>query len=197
MFGCFAIRLLDKRAPLCSAGAAVGIKISVVIIPTCWYQELLPCRDQGTADWWYQVFPDNPLHWVQNQAFTVQAVPVLHIRYGIDTLYLASGNFWSFFLFFFFCQKIKKKKSTKQNQQWRKHTTLKKKSPVGYFNPVSGWKTLHHLTKAQDRVWNASPKQKKLLTQHMKSLLPEEILASLPLRSWESSSSFWLLIAGM
>lgn len=59
----------DKRAPLCSAGAAVGIKFSehsVVIIPTCWYQELLPCRDQGTADWWYHVFKDNPLHWVQN-----------------------------------------------------------------------------------------------------------------------------------
>lgn len=165
---------------------------AVVIIPTCWYQELLPCRDQGTADWWYHVFPDNPLHWVQNQAFTVQAVPALHFRYGIlCTLPLA--NFWSFF----FLPKGKKKTQNKTKSTMTKTHNIKKKNPVGYFNPVSGWKTLHHLTRAQDRVWNESSKQKELLTQHMRSLLPEEILARLPLRSWESSSSFWLLIAGM
>lgn len=92
---------------------------AVVIIPTCWYQELLPCRDQGTANRWYHVFKHNPLHWVQNQAFTVQEDPILHCRYGVLRT-LPLPNFWTFF----FCQKVKNLK-TKQNQQ-QKSTQHKK-----------------------------------------------------------------------
>lgn len=102
---------------------------AVVIIPTCWYQELLPYRDQGTADWWYHVFKDNPLHWAQNQVFTLQAVPVLHFRYGIlCTLLLA--NFWSFR---FFCQKVKKP------QNKTKSTTKKAHNIKNYIFKSSKW----------------------------------------------------------
>lgn len=150
------------------------------MIPTCWYQELLPCRDQGTADWWYHVIKTS-----QFTEFRIKLSPCRQSQfYTSDMGYSVPCKF----LKPFFAKRLKKIQNKTKSTMKKAHNI----KPV-YFNPVSSWKTLHHLTKAQDRVWNGSSKQKELLTQHIKSLLPEKILARLPLRSWESSSS--ILIA--
>lgn len=110
----------------------LGIKgSSLLIIIYLGWGKLVDIRHCWPADWWYHVSRENPLQWLQNQSFTAQAIPG---HSPLQIWGLASDSLKNIKI------KINKNKNRQNNN----------KSPV-YFNPITGWKILHHLTCAQDQ----------------------------------------------
>lgn len=148
----------------------LGIKgSSLLIIIYLWWGKLVDIRHCWPADWWYHASRENPLRWFQNQSFTAQAIPG---HSPLQIWGLASGRF----------KTNKKIKINRQNNN---------KSSV-YFNPITGWKTLHHLTRGQDQSLGSV---RAADTAH-------EVIAtwgdpgSLPLRGTDDSSFILIACSG-
>lgn len=85
----------------------------VVIIPTCWYQELLPCRDQDTANWWNQL---KTIHFTE---FRIKPSLSRQSQFYTSDMGYSVPCLWQIFepFFFFFCQKVKKPQNKINNEK--------------------------------------------------------------------------------